>query len=74
MPIAVEVNGASWFEDSMTLAELRFHPSRVVLDSTFLSVLERADFVSVTPDDFVVLVRKERWVRVDQVNRVFWEP
>src|SRR2546429_1745248 len=67
MPIAVQVHRTRIFEDSVALPDLWLHPSSIVLYSTFPSVLECSDFITITPDDFVFSVGEEGWVRVNQV-------
>ena len=68
MPIAVQVERARWLEDAVQLDHSLLHPVHVDVNATLPAVLEGPHLGLVAPDHFVLAVREEGRVQVDEID------
>src|SRR5260370_11610870 len=68
--VAMQIHRAIWCKHAMHLHEPVAHPFDVDLDSASPAVLEAPHLGFVAPNDLVLPVAEERWVKVDKVDAV----
>lgn len=72
VPVAVVVKTSGLFQDASQLDAPRPHEFDIGLRGS-VTILERSFLPRLTPENFVVAVRIERRIDVDQVDRRVWQ-
>lgn len=67
VPIAVIVKAAGLFQDAHQFDAARAHEFNVSL-RRFVPIIERALLLRLAPEHFVISIRVERWIDVDQID------
>ncbi|MGI0068814.1 MAG: hypothetical protein ACREAN_01005 [Nitrosopumilaceae archaeon] len=57
----------------MTFGKPFCHPTNVIIDPAFPSILESSYLITIIPNYFIVAIGEERGVEIYQINAVFGE-
>jgi hypothetical protein len=69
VPVTVQEEAAGLLENPIHLLDPLLAPANIVLNAARPSIFKRPDFPFIPPDDLIVAIAKERWVKINQIDR-----